>query len=207
MTFEDRITTHTGESLEGSTPALNTRSDAPVWFLDIDGVINSYPSPKPSMLKKYGIYKYKEILGYPIWYSPRVIEFINMVYATGLCEVVWLTTWREAAPLVFAPAVGLNEFPAITDGRGNAYPHMGLWWKWLRVQEFLGDNESKRRVVWTDDDMNREVRKDFRYMYGTSREQNLLITPMSNPGLTPSALDEILNFLKSANPGPPGHSF
>ena len=179
-----------------ATAALNTRSDVPVWFLDIDGVINSYPAPKAHMIKKYGEYKLAIYGEYMLWYSPRVIDFINAVNASGLVEVVWLTTWKDEAPREFAPRVGLDHFPTITDDSGADHSWGTDWWKWRRVRDFLGDNEGNRRVVWTDDDLSRRIKEAFWYRYDPEKTNSLLLTPMSNPGLTPDHLDSILEFLK-----------
>lgn len=180
-----------------ATAELNTRSDIPVFFLDIDGVINSYPAPKKHMLEKYGKYELAIYEDYMLWYSPRVVEFINTISDSGFAEVMWLTTWRELARSEFAPRVGLDDFPAITDDSGSPHPWNVDWWKYRRVCDFLGDNEDNRRVVWVDDDLSRKTKDVFRYRYDNSGDLSLLLSPLSNPGLIPETLDKILEFLKN----------
>lgn len=180
------------------TFALNSKSSMPVVFLDIDGVLNSCPKPKSHMLKKYGEYKNETILGYPIWYSPEVIDFINAIHASAVAEVVWLTTWRAEARTEFAPRVGLDDFPAITQSYGSDHNWHSDWWKWRGVRDFLQDNEENRPVVWIDDDLNKNRKHDFYYRYDQERANSLLMTPQSCPGLRPEDLERILDFLKAA---------
>ena len=71
------------------------------------------------------------------------------------------------------------------------------WWKWRRVREFLGDNPEGRAVVWTDDDLSKQVKAAFRYRYDAAKENSLLITCQSAPGLRPSETDRIQEFLQT----------
>lgn len=184
-----------GEERPQDAHELNLRDDIPVWFLDIDGVINSYPAPKAHMVKKYGEYRHEEILGYPIWYSPDVVSFINQVNALEMVEVVWLTTWVQRALTDFAPVVGLDPFPCITSREGSDFPFLQDWWKWNRVKDFLQFNEANRPVVWTDDDLSRPIKANFRARFPETPA--CLVTPQSCPGLRTEDLDRILEFLKN----------
>lgn len=182
----------------GLTADLNVRTDIPVWFMDVDGVINSFGELSPAQIQAHGQYRRVNILGYPIWWSPAVVDFINEVSRAGLVEVVWLTTWTQDAVDHFAPKVGLDKFPAITDMSGGEYPWLLDWWKWRAVRDFLGDNGAQRRVVWTDDDLGPRVKEAFQYRYGD--EHSLLLAPQSVPGLTQEDLAAVRAFLELVAP-------
>ena len=162
----------------------------PIWFLDIDGVINSLGAPLPESDVDTAIYKLAHIAAgppddqiiWPINYSPKVVDFINEVNRTGLAEVRWLTTWEQQARTRFAPGVGLDEFPsqARPDGPSVAdFPADArsgrVWWKESVVRTIL--NKAPRPYVWTDDDLERSVRESVQ---GDFTQSSLLIRPSIN---------------------------
>lgn len=183
------------------TAILNSLSITPVWLLDIDGVVNSWDPPKPHMIHAYGEYKRYNLKSgdniYPVWWSPAVVNFINEVNRSRLAEVVWLTTWGETAVTEFAPLVGLDAFPTITDMSGGERAWELDWWKWRRVRDFLGDNEPRRAVVWTDDDLSRQVKDAFRYRYDPEKDSSVLLTVQRTPGLRPKDMKLIREFLEA----------
>ena len=82
----------------------------PIWFLDIDGVVNALARPAPI---GYQITTANTMgRGWRIAYSREVVDFINRVNREGLAEVRWLTTWEQDAHRELAPTVGLDAFPA-----------------------------------------------------------------------------------------------
>lgn len=117
----------------------------PVWFLDIDGVVNAAGLDLPPHLVRTDATTAGTT--WPIHYSPDVIEFINMIHRAGLAEVRWLTTWGQDARTSFAPAVGLDEFFAY-----DMYDSDG-WWKAEIVAASVVVDE-RRPVIWTDDDLD-----------------------------------------------------
>lgn len=181
------------------THALNNKSSRPVIFLDIDGVINSYPAPKHHMIKKLGAFTNVTVEGYPIWYHPEVIDFFNAVHSGGAADIIWLTTWRAEARTSLAPAVGLEDFPTITKSIGSFHNWSEDWWKWQGVQDFLQDNDEGRPVIWIDDELSRPRKHDFRARYDEDGTNSLFITPQSCPGLTPELLEKVLVFVLEKN--------
>ena len=164
-------------------------NNTPFWFLDIDGIINCFPQPEPHHIAKFGEYKHVQILPYHIWYSQRVIDFINRVNREGLAQTVWLTSWRDLAHKEFAPAVGLDEFPHL-DSEGSNYCDDPKWWKNVALRTFM-TNKSEA-FVWTDDDISQRIRKAAKE---TFEGRCLVLTPMSQPGLEPDHLERIEEFL------------
>lgn len=174
---------------------MTMSKNRPCWFLDIDGVINSFPAPRRKVRDERGDFVKTDIIGFPIWYSRQVVDFINRMNK-DFCDVVWLTTWRDRAPTHFAPAVGLDDFPAITDRTGSSGfgTNPTRWWKYQRVLDWIGS--SGTRFVWTDDDIGSAI-KDVHVPENFEENQFLVIKPWSCPGLTPEDLLEIESFLKN----------
>lgn len=185
---------------------MSINASAPVWFLDVDGVINSIGVPKG----KLGTYEVVHVApshvsrAYPIRYSPAIIDGINQLSREGLVRVVWLTTWGDDARTRIAPAVGLDAFDALP-GLDVLEPHfaeLGLtrvawrssnglrWWKLGMVHRWL-DEHGDRPVVWTDDDLHRLIKDELRAVRDVPTK---LITTMPNPGLRAENLASIREF-------------
>ena len=178
----------------------------PIWFLDIDGVINSVGPPLPDSGVDPSAYKLVEVpagppgdeIVWPINYSTKVVDFINEVSRAGLAEIHWLTTWEHQAQTKFAPAVGLDKFPAfampqddsVSYDPDDAAPGQ-KWWKESVARAALRANNCP--FVWTEDDLEESVRES---MIADFPRDSLMIRPSFNPGLTNEHLDEIRRFLE-----------
>lgn len=168
----------------------------PVWFLDVDGVVNASPAPSRRWMPQFTHRVVSvELDGrteeLPLWWRPAVVDFINEASRSGQVRVCWLTTWGQSAREVFGPAVGLDELPVVgeqPDGAG-AYPDDDLWWKVAEIRGLVPDDG---RVIFTDDDLNSRSRAQLRDTY----DSPLLLTPMSSPGLTDEHLNQITRYLK-----------
>lgn len=149
-----------------------------------------------------------DVLGWPIWYSPDVIDFINRVHRDGLTEIVWLTTWGQNAPERLAPALGLDAFRHLggIDDFYHDYPDANddlvsssagtAWWK---AQRLLADARGLEcDVIWTDDDLRRHTKTKIRPLL-TGRA--LMITPMQKPGLTAEHMARIEDFILASDGG------
>lgn len=164
----------------------------PIWFLDIDGVINSVGTPQEADGVDLSAYRSISVstssgTTWPITYSTIVVDFINEMSRKGLAEVRWLTTWEQDARLRFAPAVGLDEFPSYDDPQEEESPMS--WWKGQIVADELFS--IGRPFVWTDDDLDEETIE----LFSGEKVPLLLIAPDSRPGLTPEQLESIRAFL------------
>ena len=163
----------------------------PIWFLDIDGVINSIGAPLPDSGVDLSSYEQIDVsmtdgVTWPIVYSRTVVDFINGMNRTGLVEVHWLTTWQREARLAFAPAVGLDEFFAYDE----VFDPRIVWWKEAVVRDTLASTDHP--YIWTDDDLERPTRESM--MRDLPRDC-LMIRPSFNPGLNDEHLDEVRAFL------------
>lgn len=169
----------------------------PIWFLDIDGVIN-VPGPfsneggdnHDKLYATHPEWTNLMIGVYPIMYAHRVVEFINRVHRSGLVQVQWLTSWNQTAVTEFAPAVGLDTFPvAGAKGSEFIYP-VEKWWKYKTVEAVAGE----RNFIWTDDDlragfMDKLVRKNHDAGF-----KSLIIAPHQSRGLNNLHLKSIEEF-------------
>jgi hypothetical protein len=169
---------------------------APVWLLDIDGVVNALargPVPDsfpPDDWRQYVVEADIPGMGrmlLPILVAQPVVEFIREVYESGRAEVRWHSTWRTAAMTDLAPTLGLPGIPISIAPEWTQRPPG--WWKLPAAQRVLA---SGRRLVWTDDDID-EYLDD---VSATMREPSaLLISPDPVTGLTQRDLDRITAFL------------
>ena len=130
----------------------------PIWFLDIDGVVNAISDAIPPGYRRTTALTMGR--GWRIVYSPDVVDFINFAHRQRLAEVRWLTTWEQDAHRELAPTVGLDAFPAydIPDADSPSG-----WWKADVVA--LSVAEEKRPIIWTDDDLGQE---DVNFLDGSS---------------------------------------
>ena len=167
----------------------------PVWWLDVDGVINASPAPSRKMLDQFehrvvAVSSGGVAAELPLWWRPAVVNFINNVSRDGRAEVRWLTTRGQQARAVLAPVVGLDDFVVAgeqPDGPG-AYPGDAQWWKVVTIRE---QHDGSDRLVFTDDDLSARSRQQVRSI----AESALLVTPMSSPGLTDQHLTTIEAYL------------
>ena len=166
----------------------------PIWFLDVDGVVNALSRPAPI---GYQITNANTMgRGWRIVFSREVVDFINRVNREGLAEVRWLTTWQQDAHRELAPAVGLDAFPAYDDPQEIESPMS--WWKGtIVVDELLAHG---RPFVWTDDDIDDDTAIDF----SEEPVPSLLIAPDPSTGLNSRDLTRIEHFLNGGEPRPSG---
>lgn len=166
----------------------------PLLFLDIDGVLNCFPSPLHTQLMETQEWRDGDAVTgdrmYRLWWRESVIARINSWHDRDLAEIVWLTTWTYDAASSVAPLMGLKDFLVVGDEKGSENPRDLDWWKWDRVKEIVAS--STHPFVWLDDDLYGPVATEAAERYG---HQMLAIAPPSNPGLTDEMLDEVEEFL------------
>lgn len=168
----------------------------PIWFLDIDGVVNAIRPASAGVDSGYLRYdiavdEHGTTTVYPIHVHPEVIGFVNRVHREGLAEVRWLTTWGRQAAERFAPAVGLDAFEVAAepppDGSGRSVWRPD-WWKLVAVQA-----QAAGRFVFTDDDLGRESRAVLRQL----PDPSLLLSPSPGRGLEDAHLERVETFLRN----------
>jgi len=171
----------------------------PLWFLDIDGVVNAVPNkPKHRLGLSHGEVEvphpfFTGLLALDIYWNPAVVEFINRVHREQLAEIQWLTTWGHLAQTKFAPLVGLDHFATVHEPPlEEDDPGGSEWWKISAIKKV--PEISNRRFIFTDDDLDQKTRKELGEVF--EKDQMLLITPFQPLGLEPHHLQKIESFLK-----------
>ncbi|HEY8302280.1 MAG TPA: HAD domain-containing protein [Jatrophihabitans sp.] len=177
----------------------------PVWLLDIDGVVNalargpvagSWPAADWAQHVVRADIPGSGRMVLPIFVAQPVVDFVTRVHRSGAAEVIWHSTWREAAVSDLAPTLGLPRLPISHAPEWTQRPP-DRWWKLPAAQRVL---EAGRRLVWTDDDI--AVVPDQVAGLAT-RADALLISPDPQTGLTADHLAAIADFLGTAVSSPP----
>ena len=169
----------------------------PVWLLDIDGVVNalargpvagSWPADQWVQHVVAADIPGSGRMVLPIFVARPVLDFVARVIRTGAAEVIWHSTWREAAVSDLAPVLGLPAMPISVAPEWTHRPEH-LWWKLPAAQRVV---QSGRRLVWTDDDI--AVVPD---QVGelAAHKDTLLISPEPQTGLTADNLRSIAAFI------------
>lgn len=169
----------------------------PVWLLDVDGVVNAIAT-KPDRTVWPAVAWIRttaEAQGsdWPILAARPVLDLIREVHEQGLAEIRWHTTWREHAVKNLAPALDLPEFPVQDDLDVDSFTENEdgcvayRWWKVPAAQHVV--QVEKRRLIWTDDDLNSNRRELDPFA------DHLLICPQTRLGLTPKHLRKIREHL------------
>ncbi|GAB6902251.1 HAD domain-containing protein [Kineosporia succinea] len=160
---------------------------APVWLLDLDGVINgSRPgwgrSPRSTSLEANGC-------EYRIRYAPALMIRIRTLHRAGRVELRWASTWAghtfELNDLFSLP--GVPPAFALPHGDGTPREQVGE----LKVHAALAVVRAGGRLIWTDDEAIPPA--------GAVREEleaagALLIAPDATRCLRPDDLDVIENY-------------
>jgi hypothetical protein len=192
----------TSPTSDETTPTTDPE-DRPVWFLDIDGVINAITYACPEGFEEGSASPGEPHGSYPIHWNPYIIEAINEMHDKGWVEVQWLTTWGSGANGELRELVGLQEFTVAAEPplyawgsyNKNSYTTMDdrpSWWKHAVVQDFHAKNPS-RKIVWTDDDLAFE-KEASNWVKG---KKILAIAPRQAESLRMSDIARIRTFLRS----------
>lgn len=182
---------------------MTTTDTTPVWFMDVDGVLNIFPSGTPPKDVKYGeaspFVSYSDFTEpmFPITWRQDIVDRIMEMHHSGVVKVVWLTTWGRGANYGLHELFGFPRLEVIADPEDH--PYRGLtfqnWWKAVAVRNYL-DNNSPSKIVWTDDDLNYHANTvaDIR-----ERVDAMIISPDERRGITDIHLNQIEAFLARAN--------
>jgi hypothetical protein len=154
----------------------------PIWFLDIDGVINALgfddtAAPWEDMRSARIPSGDRE---YPFWYGQPVVEFVSAQVELGR-DVRWATTWLDEANTQVAPRLGLPQLEVIPGKIGFSDHH----YKWRAVRTAA---EAGHPIIWTDDYEVDKPRREHLLALGVPV---LTIKPEETVGLVQRHLDLI----------------
>jgi HAD domain in Swiss Army Knife RNA repair proteins len=146
----------------------------PLLLMDVDGVLNPYPG-SPAGYGEYVIFSEDEE---PVRLCPLHGDWLREL--AGHFNLVWATSWGEAANLHLCPFFGLSEFPGFpfppTPFEASA--------KVPAIDSFVGDNP----VAWVDDMVTVEAR-----VWARERTPPTLLVEVDPAlGLTRDAIEELL---------------
>lgn len=173
----------------------------PIWFMDVDGVVNFFPRGTPPDGTKFG--EATPFLSdddfaaptFPITWLPSITRRIMDMHDRGIVNVKWLTTWGYGANYGLHELIGFHRLEVVADPEHEPYRGLSFqnWWKALAVRNYL-DMHSPSKIVWTDDDIlyHRGSLSDI-----SSRVPSMMISPQEHRGLTHAHLDKIEEFLTS----------
>jgi hypothetical protein len=178
-----------------SSSGKGERTVRTLWLLDIDGVINAVPEwGHGTPLHVWDTWISKDVKNstdtWPILVAQPVLDFLIYIHESGLAEIRWHTSWQEEA-LDFGDSFGLPTFHVqpCPEAMKNGTPS---WWKLPTVQRELSTG---RRVLWTDDHINREMNGGTRRLLGLLPHLKMVV-PNTATGLSPDDLVDILYFLE-----------
>ena len=187
----------------------------PIIALDVDGVINSFPTalrqgaPSWDDFKKFNCWT--SLHGgrtFRITYSPTVIEHLLDLHTQGLAEIRWLTTWGAEANDALSRGVGFpGNFSIIAERPEDAdYTPLQTytvlsedenrpgWWKFIAMLDLEAEHFD-RKIVWIDDDIAFD--SDAVQWIKSQGDRVLGICPETDRGLTREHLDLITRFVES----------
>jgi len=183
----------------------------PIIALDVDGVINSFPTSlrkdeKPVWDDLTAFSCPVSLHGgtsFTITHSPTVINRLLEMHTSGQAEIRWLTTWGSEANLELSKGVGFpGDFEVIAERpQFAAYTPLqttgvkgddGGWWKLTAFKQLAADNPD-RKIIWIDDDLAYD-RHAVEFV--KNHEGHVLgICPETDYGLTPEHLSRIAQFV------------
>lgn len=124
--------------------------------------------------------------------STELIEALNTLSEIPSVEIVWATTWRKLAPVLFSPTVGVRgEEWRVLHAPWSRIEQKSSWWKHELVMGDIMANPVER-FVWVDDDLaiNPEAVE-----WANSIPGGKVIIPSSQTGLTREQWEEITDYL------------
>ena len=181
---------------------MTTTDTTPVWFMDVDGVLNIFPRGTPPAGVKYGeatpfISDDDTAPMFPITWRPEITERIMALHHSGAVKVVWLTTWGHGANYGLHELLGFPRLEVVADPEHEPYRQLTFqnWWKALAVRNYLAEN-SPSKIIWTDDDLSyhHNTIGDIRDMVPA-----IIISPNEKRGITETHLNQIEAFLARAD--------
>lgn len=119
----------------------------PLLLLDVDGPLNSTTSEPESL--SHAAYRADTFAGVPVLVGTDHPQLLARL--AERLDLVWATTWEDAANQWWSPALGPPTLPVCPMGLGALEKDVqdGVFWKTVDIANFVGTRE----FVWVDDDI------------------------------------------------------
>ncbi|GAA2014238.1 hypothetical protein GCM10009755_27440 [Brevibacterium samyangense] len=162
-------------------------------FLDVDGVLNSFPVPRRRFFLE-GRRKARA-WNFELHFRPKVVKWLEKLARTRFVDIVWLSTWSYRCSTEIEPKLGFTghyEVLPMPDDTFNRYagdPHR--WWKARAVEDWMASHPGDR-IVWIDDDLAAPVTRA--YFADTYQNRLLMIAPRFVYGLGEEHFRQIHDF-------------
>lgn len=163
-------------------------------YLDVDGVLNAVTLGTPSW--GWERHRRERINGFPITWSPDLVDLLNELTSTPGLATYWLTTWCHDAPRILAPAIGLNgaDWPVV--GYEHWRAATGLpWWKHRAIVDHLDGFDGP--VLWIDDDHGCDAASRA---WLAGQAQVLAMAPHSRVGISRDEAEIVQRFVAECLP-------
>lgn len=163
-------------------------------FLDVDGVLNSYPVTGLRFLRERR--KKARAWAFELHFRPRIVRALDRLVETHDVDIVWLSTWSHRCTEELEPALGFRHtfdvVPMPDDSFNRFAGDPQVWWKALHMREWL-DEDTDRRAIWIDDDLAAPVTHE--HFADAYPDRLLMVAPRFSDGLTTPQLRDIRAFL------------
>jgi hypothetical protein len=160
----------------------NTGERKVVWYSDFDGVYNiSCESDGVTFADISPTGRYLASHNRIHW-NPEVISLMKDVYATGVFDFEWHTTWNDlgdiqlAAEVMGVPELSSYSLPNFNDASRNKRD----WTQWKAEHIIADQKRNPRPFIWVDDEAPKHWED---YVRGHTRSQSLIISPRRMNGL------------------------
>lgn len=164
-------------------------------YLDVDGVLNAVSKKTPALsLTGWENWQTKPVNGWPILYSPDMIDALNELADRDDVTFKWLTTWTDDAAQVLSPAIGIHgETWGVLHGDQHAWGGKQGWWKLEAIRaDVATSSRGGKRFIWIDDDLSAE-REACDWL--RARADVLGVSPSISRGLTRGDVESIRAFI------------
>ncbi|MFI9024730.1 hypothetical protein [Streptomyces sp. NPDC053560] len=168
----------------------------PLLLLDVDGPLNPWLAPETRRATGYATHRMRP----PGWEPPRdpLLVRLNPTHGPALlalgCELVWATTWKDAANTWIGPVLGLPPLPYLDWPDGHHADSSGVHWK----TRHLVRSVAGRPFIWVDDEIGRP---DRRWVAHHHTGPALLYRVDAAVGLLPEDFDALAAWAARPVPG------
>lgn len=169
-------------------------SGAPVWLLDVDGVVNAAAPRWGAPPRRASAIHTGET--FRMSWAPELVDALGGLHRAGRVELRWATTWVDESRQL-ERLFGLPELATAFAGLG---PSPAVKTPALKIAAALLVLEQERRpLIWTDDDAI-PARGPLRQAIESAGPPTLLIAPDPRYGLQPEDLAAVTAFLADLDP-------